>query len=98
MQWFVCRRNNGGYNNGGYNNNDRDRNNYGNNGNNYGRKLKQGGVVANIICDTLGNCNDNGRRYYDGNRDDRWATPSDHLYTERGSFEASCSRNMAEGR
>ncbi|CAK0784594.1 hypothetical protein CVIRNUC_007798 [Coccomyxa viridis] len=69
------RRNNGGYNNGGYNNNgynnDRDRNNYGNNGNNYGRKLKQGGVVANIICDTLGNCNDNGRRYYDGGRDDR---------------------------
>ena len=86
----MCRRNNGGYNNGGYNNNgynnDRDRNNY---GNNYGRKLKQGGIVANIICDTVGNCNDNGRRYYDGNRDDRWATPSDHLHTERGSFEAS---------
>lgn len=57
------RRNNGGYNNGGYNNG------YNNNG--YGRKLKQG-VVANIICDALGNCDDGrGRRYYDEGRDDR---------------------------
>ena len=60
---------------------------YGNNGNNYGRKLKQGGVVANIICDTLGNCNDNGRRYYDGGRDDRWATLSDHSHSEHGFVE-----------
>ena len=57
----CCRRHrdyNNGYNNG-YNNN-------------YGRKLKQGGFVANIVCDALGNCDDGrGRRYYDEGRDDR---------------------------
>lgn len=60
---YRRRRDNNGYNNNGYNN--------GYN-NNYGRKLKQGGVVANIICDALGNCDDGrGRRYYDEGRDDR---------------------------
>ena len=64
------RRDNNGYNNGGYNNG------Y-NNG--YGRKLKQN-VVANIICDALGNCDDGrGRRYYDENRDDRRYVPKQLL-------------------
>ncbi|KAK9904689.1 hypothetical protein WJX75_000599 [Coccomyxa subellipsoidea] len=36
-----------------------------------GRKLQQG-IVGQIVCDALGNCDDGrGRRYYDENRDDR---------------------------
>ena len=48
----------------------RDGRGYGNGG--YGRKLKQGGVVANIVCDATGGCNDGrGNHYYDQNRDER---------------------------
>lgn len=55
--------------------------------NNYGRKLKQGNFVANIVCDALGSCDDGrGNRYYDQNRDDRRCDNvrkmRRHLYSE----------------